>query len=1542
MTFLKRLRVLPAVLGVAAALAAISTSLFGDMRAGSNPPRNADVGTNVTGARLTEELAVTKFSKLPTLTYQLRSGETLFAWQVRPTLDPVPARPRDLLILVDASASQAGQPLRQARDIITALAGSLTPQDRLSVWSISTPAATRSLTKGFVAADSRELRQAATDLTDLEYGSGATDLKNALNRSLQTLAPNNSRQQSILFLGDGESSYTPLTEDDRLAIGARMDRDNIGFFAVPLGLKVNPQNLHGFASLTGGTIVRLQDDISVPARANEFVNRLKAALDTPVVKVETAKFGPEVGEVYPTRLPPLRTDAPTLVLGKLAKAGAEKVSLSLTGLVAGRRVNLELSHVLTAPQPDHYFLNLMLAQWREAPHKDAPAMLQSDRALALASTQIKLYREEYLVQASWAITLDRWEDATKLYQAAQKIDPTDHEAAAGLALIDKLKSGKITRHDIQQRISAKSEALKVTAEKVAREVVQNTATQEPQAQPQPAPTVNPQDILREAAERRRVEEQRMRTLVDETVRRARQLLRTDPDTAYQDLKRQRDEIAAYEGIGNTARVQLVADLESAMRDIFTKGAEIKRQAEAERQAIANTSRRLNEYEATLEQQARTKNRIDMFRQLMQQARFEMAYQEAQLMIQERVARGQTVPVSATASYIIGQQATQLREWRELVRIREDRFLLAMMQSEKSHIPYPDEPPVHFPPAAVWRELTSLRREAYLNSNLGPNPPQSQIDLKNKIENEEVNLDGNINEIPLFELLQRLSKQHRVSFVIMEEFFKTEGVADIRTKTANLAATQLRGLKLGTFLDIVLLSMNATYIVRPDYIEITTFNRRIEEKVTRVFPVADLAIPIPSAVNQQSLFQNLAIQNQSLAIFGQVLGAQNFQGFGGAFGNQNQFGGGGQFQGQGPPGNQFGQFGQFGQIGNNQGNQGFGAGGLQIGGGNLGQFGNLGGQFGLQGGDQSRLLMNLIVDTVARGEWIQAQRPPGAPGAGGDEEETPLLSVKQLNSIGYYPPARALIIRGTTRYHPAATIKLKVGDVMGAAPANPGGGPIVISPDGSPVRPRPRDPVAVKPKTKPVTPKSPADPNASAVAMAPGEKPTMTDPKLDPATLKPRLSKDPKRRWNEAVSWTVTDPGLIVASAEFLMEMDEYASAVEVLKAGLRKGLTTDSWAHESLAIAMQMSPQSQGNTAEYERAALSAIDLDPTDAKAYLKAAKVCDELKNHDKALAFAKRAAEYAPDQPVAYANALAYAEHATDARAGVKTDAVMWAAHNLLRRDWNVGDGIDYHGQTKARLEKLIAKLSAAGQQTDDLKKALAEETQRDLEIRLGWQGPADLDLIVSEPGGSVCSAIQKRTTGGGVLKCDMLEQDSDRFEVYTAALAFKGSYTVTVKQAFGRPIGGTAQLAITKFKGTPKQSVDLVTIDLRNPKPIVIKLDGGSRTELATVTESDNEFRDATTAAPVTPGVSGLGGGFGTAGSLLSSPVATSKPQNNLPVVASAQETRLPGLGSAADLRASVKLNADRKTYRMEVNPVFSTAGRDVSLPKVPLLPGGEDR
>jgi hypothetical protein len=254
-------------------------------------------------------------------------------------------------------------------------------------------------------------------------------------------------------------------------------------------------------------------------------------------------------------------------------------------------------------------------------------------------------------------------------------------------------------------------------------------------------------------------------------------------------------------------------------------------------------------------------------------------------------------------------------------------------------------------------------------------------------------------------------------------------------------------------------------------------------------------------------------------------------------------------------------------------------------------------------------------------------------------------------------------------------------------------------------------------------------------------------------------------------------------------------------------------------------------------------------------------------------------------------------------------------------------------------------------DGVRKALVEQTQRDLVIELLWQGSADLDLTVAEPSGSLCSAATKRTYGGGVLKGDQLFQvesnsvdSGDRSEDYTAASAFSGTYKVNVKCAFGRAVGNTARIKVTRFKGTPKESHDLIEVNLTNPKPIEIKLEGGSRTELATLTADATQVRlDATpgpaaVAAPSGVG-KGMGGGFGTAGSMMSAPVGGSAGPA-MPNVVASQERVLPGMGSAADIRASYKLNADRQTYSVHVDPVFANGGKDVKLPKVPLLPGSE--
>src|SRR5205823_11427098 len=81
---------------------------------------------------------------------------------------------------------------------------------------------------------------------------------------------------------------------------------------------------------------------------------------------------------------------------------------------------------------------------------------------------------------------------------------------------------------------------------------------------------------------------------------------------------------------------------------------------------------------------KTRERVKAFVTLMDQARYEEAYKESLILQQEHISKGLPIPVEATASYAMALTATNLRELQELRRIREERFLLTMMQVEKSH------------------------------------------------------------------------------------------------------------------------------------------------------------------------------------------------------------------------------------------------------------------------------------------------------------------------------------------------------------------------------------------------------------------------------------------------------------------------------------------------------------------------------------------------------------------------------------------------------------------------------------------------------------------------------------------------------------------------------------------------------------------------------------------------------------------------------------------------------------------------------------------
>jgi hypothetical protein len=1457
-----------------------------------------------------------------------KDAEGYFALQVKPKLADAPGQPRDILVLIDTTASKAGGHLEVAKKIAQDLRLKLKSEDRIALWTSNIK--TTDVSRGFKAP--KDLDEAYKTL-EKEVPLGGANLKAALTKAADGFDGKSGRQRVLLFLGDGRSILGAIDEDDRSTLCEKMVKERIGFFTVPLGDQLDPVNLHSFVSGTGGKCVRLGLNDTV----GPMLNRLLAAIAEPIFYPTKFKLPAGVTSAFPSKLPPLRRDAPTLVVGRLKNI--DQFTYQLVGAVAGKEIRLEVAEKVPAANPENYFLVGIANQWRT--RKDRPALLQADRALDHAFSQNQMAREDLLAKGEMAIEHNKLEPALRMFQQALELDPLDGRAKAGVNLVEKMKSGKKTRKELLAEMKLNGDRKVMRIEKGKKGKILVLADGDERQEPEPEQP----DPLEDVKKRRAIADQQAAAMVSEVIRQANRQVRVSPVEATELLKRTREGIQGNSDLSPAVAEALISRLSRSLQAVDREGRAIQRNLDEALALRAAADARLDIRRNEAIAQNRIRERMRVFHNLMDQARELEASEQAQAIRADLINEGRRVPTAVQAAYQIGQSAYHLRELRELVRIREDRWLKVLLEVERSAIPFPDEPPIEFPSAAIirkitrgrydnWRDFSKDRIAKYSISSFGADMPGRGFELRDLL-NKSFNWDP-IEVDPAITLdlvLEQLSKKTNITFDIDDRAFKLDQTNEVeKTPIVDKAPIPGGNYTLGTRLKKILARVpsgeGATYLIRRDVIEITTVKFQLQDKALRVYPVADLVVPIPQSINTNALqgaatifgttgfqiggfqlggqlgFQLGGIQLGGIQLGGIQLGGIQLGGIqlggiqlGGQIGIQ--IGGQIGLQVGGQIGLQVG--GQLGfQIGGQAGFQNGAQIGGQVGTNFGGQFGNLGGQFGLQGGTQQAILITLIKQVVGRPkDWAITVNPiTGEPINPLDDNAVDSGLDRQDNQLGYLPTALALVVKGTSRIHSRAS-----NVVLSVPGGGAGGKELGAAPDM-----RGRDPL--------VGGKKPGGRNVA------GDGDEQKD-------------KDPKKIWQDALAKGVTEPGMIIATADFLAINNKFDHCAEFLKANLKQGIVVKPWVYKALAIALR---ESGGSAEEIERADVSAADLEPMGPTGYLTAAKSLAQDGHYDRAIAFCKQAALLEPDVPHAYADAADYAELAKDPK------AVEWAAGNLLRQDWPIDNKIL---QTKAtqKLDTLVNLLAKEDRKAEGerLKKAVEGRRRRDLVIQLLWQGEADLDLKVTEPTGSTCSALHKQTVGGGALLGDSLAEPNR--ETYVAAEGFKGNYTVTVEKIWGRPLGNKAQLKIIRNQGTPDETEELVTLRLTSntTPPIVVKLADGRRKETAYVPPPSahkpverpalvlsatdrvlNTLRDL--ADPEITGVErGMSGGVGSLGQAATTPRKIwSKDVKASPDDRTVFQNKVRSVvANTLEVTAQTVLSADRRSVRLSLSPVYNT-------------------
>ena len=395
-------------------------------------------------------------------------------------------------------------------------------------------------------------------------------------------------------------------------------------------------------------------------------------------------------------------------------------------------------------------------------------------------------------------------------------------------------------------------------------------------------------ILDDTEVTRKVQEGLVKARVEKELSDARTALGTDPDGVEQSLKSLSEMIKLADALSAETRAQLLTQVQSAIRAARRESGVVKEKVAREREREAQAREQLRIVRDLDLKTQKLKQVMDRFDSLMEEGNFMEADELVRPEV-EKLAPGSNIAAVVNAS---GQLQRYDSELAQIRLLRHRNFVAALYQAELALIPFPGEPPIIYPSAEKWEEISrspfrNFRSSAVDIAGKGKSKEQRILDAL------EADVDLDYPETPLKEVIEDLKERFNIPIVLATKKLEEAAINLETPVTVNFKQISLRaGLRN------MLGDLNLTYIIKDEVMQITTPEDAGSQLITKVYRVGDLVVPIQA----------------SSSLFG--LGGQG--GMNGGGGGQGGFGGG--------------MGGGGGGMGGGMGGGGMGGGGMGMGGG----------------------------------------------------------------------------------------------------------------------------------------------------------------------------------------------------------------------------------------------------------------------------------------------------------------------------------------------------------------------------------------------------------------------------------------------------------------------------------------------------------------------------------------------------------------------------------------------------------------------------------
>ncbi len=400
--------------------------------------------------------------------------------------------------------------------------------------------------------------------------------------------------------------------------------------------------------------------------------------------------------------------------------------------------------------------------------------------------------------------------------------------------------------------------------------------------------------------------------------------------------------------------------------------------------------------------------------------------------------------------------------------------------------------------------------------------------------------------------------------------------------------------------------------------------------------------------------------------------------------------------------------------------------------------------------------------------------------------------------------------------------------------------------------------------------------------------------------------DPNVVWDHYFARFAPTERAVRDAVRQLMLQEQFAHVIGLIHTSLRDH-QAQPWMYEVLTLAME----ADGRTPEeIERAVMSAADFADNPADMMHLGAYMA-RLGLNVRAMQMFRQVAQAEPLWVEPYMHGLKVARNTGD------VDGIRWATIGILSQAWT-NDHADVWELGLFVANDTLSRLRA-DQKTEaeakEFEAALDEAVERDCVVRVSWTGDADIDLLVEEPPGTVCSVQTPRTSGGGVMLGDGFSRDTADTrgyeEVYVCPKGFDGTYRVLVRRVWGNVTAGKVNVEVIKHYRGRKAERFARSVPLKKDEAwLVFDLEGGRRREALEEHQLANaanvqmavsrQVLSQQLAAAEDPAASAP---FGRPGAVGYQPVVITLPEG-------------------ANLAATAVVSADRRYVRITTVPLFS--------------------